>query len=736
MTTTATVTVERHGEGQRSPFANTDVCREAGLVLPDDTARPMFDDDRWDFTAVVGLPVQMRLVDRRFDFTAITDTVWRLVAKELILALLAPRHSAVAHLPRAYRTPLHLRSCQSRLHELTRLFDWLARRGITTLADVDTHVCEAYFQFRRYVTDENGSVVGEQGHATRRGAAQVIVDLVDYRDLFTTDRVRADLRPWGGATASAVAEMPSGRAGNKTPPVAGEVLQPMLAAALHLVEVLGEHAVDLTAQIRDIDRASSLKVPGLRHSSPTAIDDIIGVLADHTTTGTPLPMLEDHEIARRLDAGWSADDPVLPVATSVVARRAGYSHLWKHWRPALQQPLVAAVRSVGVEKPFARNAAHIPAADGNGPTPWTLPLHRSEAVGLVGIVRTAAIILLSAVSGMRSSELMELRVGCRRPVEEPIPGLQRFRIASKIVKGQPLGGTDDEWVVIEPAYRAVGLAEQLHNDPREGALLFGRFAFDVRYTWFRNWVNSPAGARLGLTPIPEGPVNPRMLRRTLALEMAYRSGGVLATRLHLKHIATATTEGYASRPGGAQAELLAEVNKHEADRNLKIVLAEFRNYQQGILPAGPAARNLTDFFASIDGDLPTESGAPKVQRNDRDILNLLSKRANVLHLGPANYCWFTDPARALCLKLAGTPNASRPLAGMCDSARCPQATHHGIHRPVWIAHAEQTKTFLGQLGATRTAEHDRLGNDYNRALRVIADIDAAARPKTDNGAQS
>jgi hypothetical protein len=254
---------------------------------------------------------------------------------------------------------------------------------------------------------------------------------------------------------------------------------------------------------------------------------------------------------------------------------------------------------------------------------------------------------------------MELRVGCRRPVEEPIPGLQRFRIASKIIKGQPLGGTNDEWVVIEPAYRAIGLAERLHEHPCEGALLFGRFAFDVRYAWFRSWVNSQAGARLGLAAIREGPVNPRMLRRRLALEMAYRPGGVLATKLHLKHIATATTEGYASRPGGAQAELLAEVNKHEADRNLKIVLAEFRNYQQGILPAGPGARNLTEFFASIDATLDTAPGhGPKVQRNDRDILNLLSKRAEVLHLGTANYCWFTDPSRALCLKLAGTPTAT------------------------------------------------------------------------------
>ncbi|MGO4757995.1 integrase, partial [Streptomyces sp. 2MCAF27] len=122
----------------------------------------------------------------------------------------------------------------------------------------------------------------------------------------------------------------------------------------------------------------------------------------------------------------------------------------------------------------------------------------------------------------------------------------RFRIGSKVVKGQPLGGTDDEWVVVEPVYRAVELAEQLHDSPREGAVLFGRFAFDVRYRWFKTWVNSRSGQRLGLAPIPDGPVNLRMLRRTLALEMAYRPGGVLASKIHLKHIAVATTEGYAN----------------------------------------------------------------------------------------------------------------------------------------------------------------------------------------------
>ena len=107
-------------------------------------------------------------------------------------------------------------------------------------------------------------------------------------------------------------------------------------------------------------------------------------------------------------------------------------------------------------------------------------------------------------------------------------------------------------------------------------------------------------------------------------------------------VAVATTEGYASRPGGAQAELLAEVNKHESERNLELVWDEFRNYQQGIMPAGPGARELTEFFAHVDGKLAADNpGAPKTQASDRDVLNLMTKRAQALHLGTANYCWLS-----------------------------------------------------------------------------------------------
>ena len=712
----------------RSVFAGADVCHEAGLALPGGARRPVFDDDFWDFTEVIGLPNQMAKVSRRFDFTAIAGLPWRLVAKEQIMAMLAPRHEAVGPLPRAYRAPLHLMTAFGRLAELIRCLNWLTKRGVTGLANVDGDHCEAYMAHRRYVLDEHGVVVGELSPATRRAAAQTVVDLVNHRELFTADRVAADLRPWGGAAPSAIAEMPGGAGQNKTPPVTDSVLQPMLAAAGYLVTVLGPRTLELFQQVGEADRRWSLKSGDHIAASRLPVDEIAQLLAGHERRGEPLPLLPGHNIRHRLTAGWSPEDPLTPLALSLLARQAGFTQFHRNWIPHFRDQIEATLRIVGAEKQFGRGAVPVERPDGDGEVAWTLPLDRLQAVALAGIVRTAAITTIAAVSGMRSSELMELQVGCCRPPERYGSGLVRYRLASKVIKGQPLGGVADEWVVVEPVHQAAQLLEHLHDNPENGLPLLGRFAFDVRFRWFRNWVNGPAGQRLGLAPIPDLPVNLRALRRTLAIELAYRPGGVLAAKIHLKHVAVATTEGYASRPGGAQAELLAEVNKHESQRNLDLVWQEYRNYQQGVMPAGPGARELTEFFAHVDAKLtPADAGTARVQHNDREILSLLTKRASTLHLGAANYCWFTDPSRALCLKLAGTPHADKPLAGMCDSARCPQATHHPGHRPVWAEHADKTKAFLGSLGPTRKTERTRLQAEYDRAARVLSEIDAAAQ---------
>ncbi len=709
----------------QSPFAGVDICAQAGFSVPPRTYSPRFEDDIWDLSEVIGLPVEMPPSLRRLDFTAIANPAWRTVAKELIVALLAPRHRAVAILPRALRTPLHLRTCAGRLAELTSWFNWLAAQGVTALREVRDHHCQAYLSHRRYIRSATGEINAERGPGIRRAAAQAVVDVINYRELFSVDRVEIGLRPWAGASPSAVAEMRPGRDQNKTPPLDDTVLRPLLAAALYLTGSFGDYTAALARQARAMTLAHR-RLPAAARLDP---DRITSVLDSHTRGHVPLVVLADAHIRDRLANGWFPDDPLLAVSLNSLANQAGIRQFNQQWLSTLRSPIENTVTQVGTAKPWARHADTVLSANRDTHLAWTLPLHGGEVVALAGVVRTATIIATAALSGMRASELMELRVGCRLPPEALSPDLVRYRLASKIIKGQPLGGVPDEWVVIEPVHQAVGLAERLADNPDNNDLVFGRFAFPVRYTWFRAWVNSPAGTRLGLEPIPDHDVTLRALRRTLAVELASRPGGVLATKIHLKHISVATTEGYASRPGGAQAVLLAEINKHETQRNADLVLAEFRSYQNGVMPAGPGGGELTRFFAAVDTQIAQgPASTPKMQGNDREVLALLSRRAETLHLGVANYCWFADPSRALCLKLAGTPDAKQPLAGMCDSARCPQATHHARHRSVWAEHAATTKAFLVSLGPTRKTEKARLQTDYDRARRVIAGIDAATYP--------
>ena len=457
----------------------------------------------------------------------------------------------------------------------------------------------------------------------------MIIDLAGYGELFTADRYREGFTPWRGRTSSQVVGMRSGGE-NKTPPLGQQILQPLLAAAFYVTETLGVHVLTLREAVRN-DR---LARAGLRNVQPSP-GQLTAVLDRHLSSGRPLEATGDIHIRARLARGWDPSDPLLNVSFGALARATGTKQLDPQLLTAARPAILEAVQRVGVAKPWGRDATDVTPDDGSAPIPWTVPLDAMDVRDLPGFLHSACLIITAAVTGMRSSELKELCPGCRRTTTSAA-GLTRYRLAGKLIKGQGLGGTDEEWVVVEEVDRAVALAEQL----REGAGgVFGRFSFSIRYPKFRNWINGPAGQRLGLAPIPDGPVNLRMMRRSLAQEIAYRPGGLLAAKIHLKHVSAATTEGYSARPGGAQAKLLAEIGEHEAGRNLGLVLEEYRNYQAGIMPAGPGARELTAFFGSVDGQLAAD--APNFAATDQHLLNLLSRRAKVLHLGAANFCWLS-----------------------------------------------------------------------------------------------
>ncbi|WP_339151249.1 site-specific integrase [Streptomyces sp. F41] len=565
--------------------------------------------------------------------------------------------------------------------------------------------------------------------------------MADCSELFAHDRCPEGFRPWNGASAHLVIGSPK-RQGNKTQPACDELLQPLLHDCLYLIQTLAPQVLALRDKVRreTVPERKDGSKRGNRSVGRERRATLKQVIRRHVVEGRPFGEPNHLAMASRTQWGWNEDHPFFHVNLQAILREAGIhgtaartvksgatggiltpGGLLEPLQPLLEE----AVQAVGTAPPWGRDAPVVPRADGGGDVPWTLPVHRLGLNSVLDRIRTACLVVIALVSGMRQSELVELPRDCRLPPQGE-SGRARYRLKSKLIKGQ---GYDravwDEWIVAKQAYDAAEVARDIAGEDA-GHLFPEGLDFDEWIKRLRRFTSGPEGARLGLTPIPDGPLTLRILRRTLAVEIAHRPGGLLAAKIQLKHLSVTTTEGYANRPGGAQAKFLAEIGEEEQKRNLTLTLQAFRDYQNGKWPAGPGARELLTLFKSIEEELgELDVTAPVIRHSDQEVINLLGHRAGALHLGAANCCWFLDPDKALCLKLAKTKNRSQPLAGMCDSARCPQATHHPCHRPVWASAAANSRVFIGKIGRSQKAEKSRLTAEAERADQVVAGIDAA-----------
>jgi integrase len=719
---TGTAVRQRHAAPAGSVFASEDVCALAALALDPGSTRPRYDDDVWALTGMSDAHNLVTQSQKIWDFTRITNPRWRPVVKDILMALLVPRHPAVLAIPSAPRIPRSPLTCHDYLWGTTAWLNWLTARGLTRLTDVTQADCDAYLHEQSWSLPDHDGQRRPLHPASVSHLVRCVQAIANYGGLLRDERYRPGFYPWQARSANLVSGLRVTRGVNHTQPVRDELLRPLLAGCLYLVDTIGPHLADLHDQIRaEAETHRQLPSQNSRDAAAKMHQHLHRLIRDNE----PLPQLRQAQVAQRLKAGWAPADPLLRVNLDRMLRQAGIcKDRASLYLPQLRDPLTDAVARLGVAPPLARRAAQVPAADTGQLIAWTEPLHDYDLLALTQHVTTACLILTAAVTGMRRSELGELATGCRLPATDVPGGGRRYRLASRLIKGQPFGGVADEWVVLPEVDRAVHLAERLANT-EPGRPLFGTVEVGQRYHYFRDWLARPFATRLGLTPPPTGPLTAAMLRRTLALELARRPGGLLAARIHLRHVSVVTTEGYAHQPGGAQALFHAETQQLQAEHHLELTVQAFRDYHNGVMPTGPGARDLINTFQHVDAELAPANA--NVLDTDRRMADLLRRQAGTLHLAPANYCWFRDPAKALCLKLAGTPNATSPLAAMCDSARCPQATHHAQHRPVW-AQAVQTHTvFLGTIGRGRAAERQRLQAELDRAQHVVDAIDAANR---------
>lgn len=708
-----------------SVFAGQDVCEAAGLRLLPGAVHPWFEDGVWDLSGLADKHRSIHPHELLWDFTEITNPAWRTVAKEVLIALIAPQHERVLECSLALRKNRSPRTCRRFLVKFTAWFNWLTADGITSLGEVTQEHCDRFADQQRWTVASPGKPARQVEPETVAEYVRIIQVITLYGELLSADGYRAGFVPWKGRSTLDVAGGSWLRA-NRTQPVPDHLLQPLLATCLYLVNEVGPYLADLAdsvradhAAARDLPRATLTHLPALRR-----------LFADMRAAREPLPQAAGSG-SGKLRASTGPLAPLRELAWHRLARRVGTSHIpQKELRDRIVPELTAMAADVGFEKFWARGASGIARDDNGQLVPWTGPVSDSEVESLVANVLCACLVLTCALSGMRTSELIELNVGCRRTVPAPPGGGVRYRLAGRLIKGQRLGGVPDQWVVIEDVHRAVALAERL-TGRNAGEALFGTIALTPRITRMRSWLEETGNReRWGLAVIPAGPVSARALRRTLALSIAQRPGGLLAAKIALKHISVATTEGYAAQPGGSQRMFLAEVEEAEQDHHVQLTVEAFRDLQAGHRPAGPGARSLIEAFQHVDTQLNDAARTdPAVLNDDRHLENLLRKQAKTLHVGPANYCWFRDPSKALCLKLAGTPDATRPLVGMCDSARCSQATHHQHHRPVWIGQLKAITAFAGSP-RVGNGEKQRLLPERDRAQRVINEIDMAAGAAT------
>ena len=376
-------------------------------------------------------------------------------------------------------------------------------------------------------------------------------------------------------------------------------------------------------------------------------------------------------------------------------------------------------------------SAAAPGPDGPASLPWSGELGQDQADAHRRVVSTACLITVAYLTGMRADEVLGLRRGCCTPTTStPDTAATSYEIRGRTYKaavaaGRSLPeGVDREhpWVAIRPVADAIAVMEGLHD----GDLLFSDTLFKTRLTGTTldpggppskrvheaikhlvSWCNQRASdleRPYDVVPEdPDGPINLRRLRRTLAWFIYRRPGGRVALGIQYGHLHAATTDGYGGRASTGLRDLFP---MEEA-----FALSDTLHRAAEHLQAHP----------HVSGAAAARYRAAAGEYRDRfQGLALTTKQAAALMANPAMRvydapgqtlaCCF-DPRKALCRKDTTTRPAATPDLTACDR-RCAN-----------IARTEEHITALRAELAALQEEHDSATTPEPMRHRIRAQID-------------
>jgi integrase len=505
----------------------------------------------------------------------------------------------------------------------------------------------------------------------------------------------------------------AGRIENRTTRIPEKVLGPLLVWALRFVD-------DFSGDIilgRD-RRAALLAEKNTKLPPGEARSKLEEFLRAQELAGRPLPGFRGRPNAQRITQMAGAGR-----SKSVVHRR-------------LIEKTAAIVGTDNV------NSLHIPTTGRVHEQLWTTGIgtddtHEMAVSRLARMLQAACYIVIAYLSGMRDSEIKHLKRGCLsvRRDEDGTP--YRWLVTGRAFKGETNpDGVEANWVIGEPAARAVAALEKLHST--ETSWLFAPIPLGPgtgpaknstteamvgtatinSLNEFMAWVNAYCASRDFRDSIPDVDGKPwhlttRQFRRTLAWFIARRPGGVIAGAIAYRHHSITMFEGYAgTSASGFRAEVEAEEALARGEHLFNMI--DQHQHRTATGPAAPDMEHRLDDLATAASNF--EGSVVADPRRLRRLMAIADPQ-----VFPSRYvtCVY-DPDKALChRKLSDT---TQPSLGQCQPLDCRNVALTDDNRRQW----EQEITDLDDALARRPTLPPLLRHRLQKRQRDIQQLLSAA----------
>ncbi|MCW6512802.1 hypothetical protein [Lichenifustis flavocetrariae] len=661
---------------------------------------PRFGEQRWDLRCIDDMPNRpaSAITFESFDEPHRNLAARELVASRLDKPLVSSRGGSVV---RRHRPS----TCRQALASLRQLHSFMDELGLASYAELTQDDLDLYLA---HLAQQPGHLLG------RARRLSILVWLWESREYLTGGGLKFD--PFEGRTMNDVVSYKQPLR-NTTPVVPEAVMGMILRWSLAYLDF----STDII-KAKDCYKGSYVVIDARGSEASRFGRYVAGLRA----RGEGLPGIRN---------------PRTGPALGMISRCAGVSRAWFE-KGEGELAIIAAHSELGMSFQCLGPTSVIPEGCA---APWRAAMTIDEMKAECTNLLAACYIVTAYLSGMRDSEVQDLRRGCVKS-ELRSNGTVRYKVHGHIRKKKCGEAVPKVWVVIEPVARAIEVLERLTatvyaqtSDPH----LFvhahymadraRRLSSNVNVVLRRFLSHCDKGLSPGLVysgvgpspnphlgPVPDGPKGPwrltsSQLRGTLAWHIGNRPFGLVAGAIQYGQACYTVFEGYCRQPASRFPDQVREAWLLGRIGDLTEGYDEFR---RGIRPVGGAATRVEEFYlnyARVLGDLPGRVA------DEAEARRMMRSTAATVHVAPLNNCWFVE-RRAKCLEGLPLDERRAPAIGSCDP-RCPNACVGSRHVHPWqqvrdrsIEHATSNDRRVTR--AQREVSRDR----GTLAARILQDL--------------